>query len=79
MIENVFFFLKSLSGLPPKQYNCTLEPYVTIEIVKYSWTYRKRDVLHSFRTRSIRHTANPIFRETFVIVDVNAVEAKVIY
>ncbi|KAK0078032.1 hypothetical protein PV325_003147 [Microctonus aethiopoides] len=68
--------IEALSGLPPKQYNCTVEPYVVVNIVKQTWTQRRRDVLHSFKTRGIRHTASPIYQETFVIADVNSHEAK---
>ncbi|XP_029049858.1 synaptotagmin-5-like isoform X1 [Osmia bicornis bicornis] len=68
--------IEALSGLPPKQYNCTLEPYVALNIVKQSWSHRKRQRLHSFRTRAIRHTANPIFKETFVVANVKSQEIK---
>lgn len=68
--------IEALSGLPPKQYNCTLEPYVALNIVKQSWSHRKRQKLHSFRTRSVRHTANPIFKETFVVANVKTHEIK---
>lgn len=68
--------IESLCGLPPKQYNCTLEPYVALNIVKQSWSHRKRQKLHSFRTRGIRHTASPIYKETFVIANVRPQEAK---
>lgn len=66
-----------MSGLPPKRYNGTLEPYVALNVVKQSWSHRKRQKLHSFRTRAIRHTANPIYKETFVIANIKAQEAKV--
>ncbi|XP_012538522.1 synaptotagmin-2 isoform X2 [Monomorium pharaonis] len=68
--------IESLRGLPPKQYNGTLEPYVTLNIMKQSWSYRKRQRLHSFRTRGIRHTASPIYKETFVIANIKPQEAK---
>lgn len=68
--------IEALSGLPPKQYNGTLEPYVALNIVKQSWSHRKRQKLHSFRTRSIRHTANPIYKETFAIANVKPQEAR---
>lgn len=71
--------LQALSGLPPKQYNGTLEPYVALNIVKQSWSHRKRQKLHSFRTRSIRHTASPIYKEAFAIANVKPQEAKVNY
>lgn len=67
--------IEALSGLPPKQYNGTLEPYVALNIVKQSWSHRKQK-LHSFRTRSIRHTASPIYKETFVIANAKSQEAK---
>jgi len=65
-----------MCGLPPKQYNGTLEPYVALSVVKQSWSHRKRQKLHQFRTRGIRHTASPIYKETFVIGDVKPREAK---
>ncbi|KAH0953733.1 hypothetical protein HN011_007317 [Eciton burchellii] len=68
--------IEAMCGLPPKQYNGTLEPYVALTIVKQSWSHRKRQKLHSFRTRGIRHTASPIYKETFVIGDVKPREAK---
>lgn len=68
--------IEALSGLPPKQYNGTLEPYVALNIMKQSWSHRKRQKLHSFRTRSIRHTASPIYKETFAIANVKQQEAK---
>ncbi|XP_032686092.1 synaptotagmin-2-like [Odontomachus brunneus] len=68
--------IEALCGLPPKQYNCTVEPYVALNIVKQSWSHRKRQKLHSFRTRGIRHTASPIYKETFVIANVRPQEAK---
>lgn len=68
--------VEALSGLPPKQYNCTLEPYVTLNITKQSWNHRKRQRLHSFRTRSIRHTASPIFKEAFGVANVSPQEVK---
>ncbi|XP_066581903.1 synaptotagmin-2-like [Prorops nasuta] len=67
--------IEALSSLPPKQYNCSIEPYVAVNIVKLSWSHRKRQKLHSFRTRGIRHTASPIYRETFVVADTSR-EAK---
>ncbi|CAK9815286.1 SYT1 [Anthophora quadrimaculata] len=68
--------IEALSGLPPKQYNCTLEPYVALNIMKQSWSHRKRQKLHSFRTRGVRHTASPIFKETFVVANVKPHEVK---
>lgn len=68
--------IESVSGLPPKQYNCTLEPYVALNIMKQSWSHRKRQKLHSFRTRGVRHTASPIFKETFVVANVKPREVK---
>lgn len=68
--------IEALSGLPPKQYNCTLEPYVALNIVKQSWSHRKRQKLHSFRTRGIRHTASPIYKETFVVANVKPHELR---
>lgn len=73
----IYYVLQALSGLPPKQYNGTLEPYVALNIMKQSWSHRKRQKLHSFRTRSIRHTANPIYKETFAIANVKSQEARV--
>ncbi|XP_043249065.1 synaptotagmin-1-like [Colletes gigas] len=68
--------IEALSGLPPKQYNCTLEPYVALNIMKQSWSHRKRQKLHSFRTRGVRHSASPIFKETFVVANVKPHEVK---
>lgn len=68
--------IEAVTSLPPKQYNCTLEPYVALNIVKQSWSHRKQMKLHSFKTRGIRHTANPIYRETFVVADVKPHEVK---
>ncbi|XP_011648120.1 synaptotagmin-5-like isoform X2 [Pogonomyrmex barbatus] len=68
--------IEALYGLPPKQYNGTLEPYVTLNIVKQSWSHRNKQKLHSFRTRGIRHTANPIYKETFIIANTKPQEAK---
>lgn len=68
--------IEALCGLPPKQYNCTLEPYVALNIVKQSWSHRKRQKLHSFRTRGVRHTASPIYKETFVVANVKPHEVK---
>ncbi|XP_067208320.1 synaptotagmin-1-like isoform X2 [Linepithema humile] len=68
--------IEALCGLPPKQYNGTLEPYVALNIAKQSWSHRKRQKLHSFRTRGIRHTASPIYKETFVIANVKPQEVK---
>ncbi|KYM83799.1 hypothetical protein ALC53_05756 [Atta colombica] len=68
--------IEALCGLPPKQYNGTLEPYVVLNIMKQSWSYKKRQKLHSFRTRVIKHTASPIYKETFVIANIKPQEAK---
>lgn len=68
--------IEALSGLPPKQYNCTLEPFVALTIAKQSWSHRKRQKLHSFRTRGVRHTASPIFKETFVVANAKPHELK---
>ncbi|XP_014602753.1 PREDICTED: synaptotagmin-5-like isoform X2 [Polistes canadensis] len=68
--------IEAVSSLPPKQYNCTIEPYVALNIVKQSWSHRKQMKLHSFRTRGIRHTANPIYRETFVVANAKPYEVK---
>ncbi|XP_018340101.1 PREDICTED: synaptotagmin-B-like isoform X2 [Trachymyrmex septentrionalis] len=68
--------IEALCGLPPKQYNGTLEPYVVLNIMKQSWSYKKRQKLHSFRTRGIKHTASPIYKETFVIANIKPQEAK---
>ncbi|XP_031780760.1 synaptotagmin-2 [Nasonia vitripennis] len=68
--------IEALSGLPPKQYNCTLEPYVFLEVIKQSWTHRKKQKLYSFKTKGVRHTASPVFRESFVITGVNPQEIK---
>ncbi|XP_043595499.1 synaptotagmin-1-like isoform X5 [Bombus pyrosoma] len=68
--------IEALSGLPPKQYNCTLEPYVALNITKQSWNHRNRQKLHSFRTRGVRHTASPVFKETFVVANVKPHEVK---
>ncbi|XP_047353577.1 synaptotagmin-1-like [Vespa velutina] len=68
--------IEALSSLPPKQYNCTIEPYVALNIVKQSWSHRKQMKLHSFRTRGIRHTVNPIYRETFVVANAKPHEVK---
>ncbi|XP_072758016.1 synaptotagmin 20 isoform X2 [Anoplolepis gracilipes] len=76
IIGKLIIGIEALSGLPPKQYNGTLEPYVTLNIVKQSWSHRKRQKLHSFRTRGIRHTASPIYKETFAIANVKPQEAK---
>ncbi|XP_074111209.1 synaptotagmin 20 [Cotesia typhae] len=61
--------IEALFNLPPKQYNCAIEPYVVIKIVKQSWIKKEKTVLHNFRTRGIRHTVNPVYRETFIIAD----------
>jgi len=75
----LFVLLQALCGLPPKQYNGTLEPYVALNIMKQqSWSHRKQQKLHSFRTRGIRHTASPIYKETFIIANAKLQEAKVI-
>ncbi|XP_050452845.1 synaptotagmin-2-like isoform X2 [Cataglyphis hispanica] len=76
IIGKLIIGIEALSGLPPKQYNGTLEPYVALNIVKQSWSHRKRQKLHSFRTRSIRHTASPIYKEAFAIANVKPQEAK---
>ncbi|XP_018305945.1 synaptotagmin 20 isoform X2 [Mycetomoellerius zeteki] len=68
--------IEALCGLPPKQYNGTLEPYVAVNIMKQSWSYKKRQKLHSFRTRGIKHTASPIYKETFAIANTKPQEAK---
>lgn len=72
------FFKKSLSGLPPKQYNCTIEPYVAMEVIKLSWSHRKRQKLYNFTTKVVKHTANPIFKESFVISGIVPEDLKVI-
>ncbi|XP_020295020.1 synaptotagmin-2-like [Pseudomyrmex gracilis] len=76
IIGKLVIGIEALCGLPPKQYNGTLEPYVALNIVKQSWSHRKRQKLHSFRTRGIRHTANPTYNETFIIAYVKPQEAK---
>ncbi|KAL7292440.1 hypothetical protein TKK_0014024 [Trichogramma kaykai] len=68
--------VETLLGLPPKQYNCTLEPYVTLDIYKQSWTNRKKQKLYSFKTKGIKHTANPVFKESFVISGANPQDIK---
>ncbi|XP_023245724.1 synaptotagmin-1-like isoform X2 [Copidosoma floridanum] len=59
--------IEALSGLPPKQYNSSIEPYVRLEVIKKSWSHRKRQKLYSFQTKVVKHTASPIFKESFVI------------
>ncbi|XP_024944754.1 synaptotagmin-5 isoform X2 [Cephus cinctus] len=76
IIGKLVIGIEALSGLPPKQYSSVLEPYVALNIVKLSWTNRKKEKLHSFRTRGVRHTASPIYRETFVVADVKPHEVK---
>ncbi|XP_071632026.1 synaptotagmin 20 isoform X1 [Temnothorax longispinosus] len=76
IIGKLVIGIEALCGLPPKQYNGTLEPYVALNIMKQSWSHRKRQKLHSFRTRGIRHTANPIYKETFIIANTKPQEAK---
>ncbi|XP_033222174.1 synaptotagmin-5-like [Belonocnema kinseyi] len=68
--------IEALSGLPPKQYNCTLEPYVIVNVVKQLWPSRKKQLLYSFKTNGIRHTASPIFKETFAIANVTMQDIK---
>ncbi|XP_070153128.1 synaptotagmin 20 isoform X1 [Polyergus mexicanus] len=76
IIGTLIIGIESLSGLPSKQYNGTLEPYVALNIVKQSWSHRKQQKLHSFRTRGIKQTANPIYKEAFAIANVKPQEAK---
>lgn len=70
--------IEALSNLPPKQYNCSLEPYVVLNIVKpkQTWSRGNHQKLHSFKTRGIRHTASPIYRESFVVADAKLREIK---
>ncbi|XP_011494533.1 PREDICTED: synaptotagmin-1-like [Ceratosolen solmsi marchali] len=68
--------IEALSGLPPKQYNCTMEPYVSLDVFKQFWTHRKKQKLYTFKTKCIRHTANPIFRESFVIAGATAKDIR---
>ena len=72
----ILIIIQAVSNVPPKQYNCTFEPYIALNIIKQSWTNRRQE-LHSFRTRGIRNTASPIYGETFVVADVKSYEAKV--
>ncbi|XP_012252158.2 synaptotagmin-2 isoform X2 [Athalia rosae] len=68
--------IEAVANLPQKQYNCTLEPYMALDIIKQTWSNRNAQKLHSFRTRGVRHTASPIYRETFVVADVKPQEVK---
>lgn len=68
--------IEALSGLPPKEYNCTMEPYVSLDVFKQYWTHRKKHKLYTFKTKYIRHTASPIFRESFVVTGASTQEIK---
>ncbi|XP_058790569.1 synaptotagmin-2-like [Phymastichus coffea] len=68
--------IEAVSGLPPKQYNCTLDPYVKLNITKQSWTHKKKREMYSFTTKSVKQTANPIFKESFVISGISTQEIK---
>ncbi|KAJ8667120.1 hypothetical protein QAD02_008782 [Eretmocerus hayati] len=68
--------IEAISGLPPKQYNCTVEPYVVLDIIKQTWAHGKRKKIYSFRTRGVKHTASPIFKESFVVTGMTASEMK---
>nr|CAD7589153.1 unnamed protein product [Timema genevievae] len=59
----------SISDLPEKEYSGYLEPYLVVQVVKSTWPLHRRAgaPLFYLRTRTIRHTHNPQFHQTFVL------------
>nr|CAD7577795.1 unnamed protein product [Timema californicum] len=59
----------SVCGLPEKEYSGYLEPYLVVQVMKSTWPLHRRAgaPLFYLRTRTIRHTHNPQFHQTFVL------------
>ncbi|XP_049942375.1 synaptotagmin-5-like [Schistocerca serialis cubense] len=61
--------IKEVQRLPPRDYIGGLEPYVVMVIVRSGWPLHRRagPPLHTFRTRTLRHSFNPHFDQTFTV------------
>lgn len=69
--------IKDVKSLPPRDYCGGLEPYVVLQVLRTTWPLHRRagPPLHQLRTRTLRHSYNPFFDQTFVL-DVRRSELK---
>jgi hypothetical protein len=70
--------LQDVKSLPPREYVGGLEPYLVLQVARTTWPLHRRSgpPLHQLRTRTLRHSFNPFFDQTFVL-DVKRSELKV--
>ncbi|KDR16075.1 Synaptotagmin-3 [Zootermopsis nevadensis] len=69
--------IKDVKSLPSREYAGGLEPYLVVQVARTTWPLHRRagPALHELRTRTLRHSFNPFFDETFVL-DVKRSELK---
>jgi len=69
--------IKDVKSLPPRDYCGGLEPYLVLQVLRSTWPLHRRagPPLHQLRTRTLRHSYNPCFDQTFVL-DVRRTELK---
>ncbi|XP_069702794.1 synaptotagmin-5-like [Periplaneta americana] len=62
-------YIKDVKGLPPREYAGGLEPYLVLQVVRTTWPLHRRagPPVHQLRTRTLRHSFNPFFDQTFVL------------
>ena len=70
--------LQDVKSLPPRDYCGGLEPYLVLQVLRTTWPLHRRagTPVHQLRTRTLRHSYNPFFDQTFVL-DVRRSEIKV--
>ncbi|PSN54008.1 hypothetical protein C0J52_10168 [Blattella germanica] len=69
--------IKDVKDLPHRDYSGGLEPYLVLQVVRTSWPLHRRagPPVHQLRTRTLRHSFNPLFDQKFII-DVKRSELK---
>ncbi|XP_023723264.1 synaptotagmin-5-like [Cryptotermes secundus] len=73
----LIIYIKDVKCLPPREYAGGLEPYLVLQVARTTWPLHRRagPPLHQLRTRTLRHSFNPFFDQTFVL-DVKRSELK---
>jgi hypothetical protein len=77
-MPRILELLQEVKCLPPREYAGGLEPYLVLQVARTTWPLHRRagPPLHLLRTRTLRHSFNPFFDQTFVL-DVKRSELKV--
>lgn len=62
-------YIKDVKGLPAREYAGGLEPYLVVQVVRTTWPLHRRagPPVHQLRTRTLRHSFNPFFDQTFIL------------